>query len=82
MDSEATPLPDDATVRAGLFHERFAQMQGHWEDWRKKKTSKRHYAMCANEQDTSVRFKLQGGVKQLLLARLPQLSPDFDEFGR
>ena len=52
-------------MRAGLFHERFAQMQGHWEDWRKKKKAKRHYAMCANEQGTGVRFIMQGGVKQL-----------------
>lgn len=64
-DSESTPLPDDATVRAGLFHERFVQMQGYWEDWRKKKKSKRHYAMCANEQGTGVQFNMQGGVKQL-----------------
>lgn len=64
-DSEAAPLPDDATVRAGLFHERFAQMQGHWEDWRKKRKAKRHYAMCANEQGTGVLFTMQGGVKQL-----------------
>ena len=32
-EPKATPLPDDATVRAGVFHERFAQMQGYWEDW-------------------------------------------------
>ena len=64
-DPEAAPLPDDAGVRAGLFHERFAQMQGHWDDWRKKKKAKRHYAMCANEQGTGVRFTMQGGVKQL-----------------
>lgn len=63
-DPEATPLPDNATVRAGLFHERFAQMQGYWEDWRKKK-SKRNYAMCANAQGSGVRFQMQGEVKQL-----------------
>ena len=62
---EATPLPDDSTIRKGLFHERFAQMQGHWEDWRKKKKTKRHFAMCANEQGTGVRFNMQGKIKQL-----------------
>ena len=64
-DHEATPLPEGSAIRAGLFHERFAQMQDYWEDWRKKKKSKRHYAMCANEQGTGVRFSMQGGVKQL-----------------
>ena len=65
-DREATPLPEGATVAAGLYQERFAQMQGHWEDWRKKKAKgKRHYAMCANEQGAGVRFTMQGGVKEL-----------------
>ena len=40
-------------------------MKDHWEDWRKKKKSKRNYAMCANEQGTGVRFTMQGEVKQL-----------------
>ena len=65
FDHEATALPEGSTIRAGLFHERFSQMQDHWEDWRKKKKAKRHYAMCANEQGTGVRFTMQGGVKQL-----------------
>ena len=65
-DREATRLPEGATIRAGLYHERFAQMQGHWEDWRKKKPKgKRHYAMCANEQGAGVRFVMQGGFKEL-----------------
>ena len=64
-DREATPLPEGATVAAGLYQERFAQMQGHWEEWRKKKKGKRHYAMCANEQGAGVRFTMQGGVKEL-----------------
>ena len=64
-DFEATPLPENATITTGLYHERFAQMQGGWEDWRKKRKSKRHYAMCANEQGTGARFTMQGGVKQL-----------------
>ena len=64
-EHEATPLPEGSTIRAGLFHERFAQMEGYWEDWRRKKKAKRHYAMCANEQGTGVRFTMQGGVKQL-----------------
>ena len=65
-DRAATPLPEGATVAAGLYHERFAQMQGHWEDWRKKKAKgKRHYAMCGNEQGAGVRFVMQGGVKEL-----------------
>lgn len=64
-DREATPLPEGATVAAGLYHERFAQMQGHWEDWRKKKKGKRHYAMCANAQGAGVRFTMQGGFNEL-----------------
>ena len=67
-EPKATPLPDDATVRAGVFHERFAQMQGYWEDWRKKK-SKRNYVMCANAQGSGVRFNMQGEGKQLLHVR-------------
>ena len=63
--SEATPLPDDATVRAGRFHERFEQMQDYWEDWRKKKKGNRNYAMCANEQGSGVRFAMQSVVKRL-----------------
>ena len=27
-------------------------MQGYWEDWRRKKKAKRHYALCANEGGT------------------------------
>ena len=62
-DREATPLPEGG---AGLYHERFAQMRGHWEDWRKKKPKgKRHYALCANEQGAGVRFTMQGGFKEL-----------------
>ena len=64
-DPEATALPEDVSVETGLYHERFAQMQGYWEDWRKKKKAKRHYAMCANEHGTGVRFSMQGGVKEL-----------------
>ena len=65
-DREATPLPEGATVAAGLYQERFAQMRGHWEEWRKKKPKgKRHYAMCANEQGAGVRFTMQGGTKEL-----------------
>ena len=40
-------------------------MQDYWEDWRKKKKAKRHYAMCANEPGAGVRFTMQGGVKEL-----------------
>ena len=40
-------------------------MQGYWEDWRRKKKAKRHYALCANEGGTGVRFTMHGGVKQL-----------------
>ena len=65
FDREATPLPEGATVAAGLYQERLAQMQGHWEEWRKKKKGKRHYAMCANAQGAGVRFTMQGGVKEL-----------------
>ena len=64
-DHEATPLREGSTIRAGLFHERFAQMQGYREDWRKKKKSKRHYAMCANEEGTGVEFQMGGASKQL-----------------
>lgn len=64
-DRAATPLPEGATVAAGLYQERFAQMRGHWEEWRKKKKGKRHYAMCANAQGAGVRFTMQGGVKEL-----------------
>ena len=65
-DYEATPLPEDATVRAGLYQERFAQMQGYWEERRKKKPKgKLHYAMCANEQGAGVRFSMQGGFREL-----------------
>ena len=61
FDPEAVPLPEDATVRAGLYHERFAQMKGSLEDWRKKKSNgNRHYAMCANEQGSGVRFRMRG----------------------
>ena len=65
-DREAAPLPEGTTIRAGLYHERFAQMRGHWEDWRNKKAKgKRHYALCANEQGAGVRFVMQGGFKEL-----------------
>ena len=66
FDREATPLPAGATIAAGLYHERFAQMQDHWEEWRQKKTKgKRHYAMYANAQGAGVRFTMQGGFKEL-----------------
>ena len=64
-EHEATPLPEGSTIRGGLFHERFAQMQGHWEDWRKKKKGRRNYAICANEQGSGVRFAMQGAAKQM-----------------
>ena len=64
-DSESAPLPDGMTVEAGLFHERFAQMEPYWKDWRRKKKAGRNYAMCADPQGSGVRFNMQGEVKQL-----------------
>ena len=62
---EASPLPEGATIKAGLFHERFVQKIVYAEDWRNKKAAKRHYAMCANEQGSGADFLMQGRTRQL-----------------
>ena len=64
--SEATPLPEGATI-AGTYRDWFERARDFWEERRKKLHGLRlSYAMCANERGTWVTYAMQGGERRAL----------------